>query len=416
MAQLPFRWIDLEEARDTGIVDRLPATHTMGRILSTHFGEGTLPAEVAALAARRTAAGTVRKIVLPANVGSLLHEILPLLSTDGGEAIVVTTTGPSGALLRAWSRRFHFPFVYASLPESAPAPGSLPVEPSQLPVDRMRLFFHGNADGPLFAVTGHPVAHSRSPYLHSRWMRLGRRRGLYVSIDIGSELEFAESIGPLAAGGFLGLNVTRPWKSIALEVATQVGPGATLCGVANCLTFRNNEVEAENTDLVAILRRLEELRRAGPWDGGELVVVGAGGAAIATLAAARELGVRAQVFARGPEVGSSVAERFGARRISRAEARPFPLVVHATDVGRSGAEPLDAPLAELIGPGTQVLDWVYSPEDRSVRTETERRGGQYEDGWRLLVYQAAASFGIWWGTEPDSEEIVATIAEGPCTA
>jgi len=309
----------------------------------------------------------------------------------------------------------HFPFVFASLPTDEERPGPLSVEPSQIPADRMRRFFDGGDDAPLFGVTGHPVAHSRSPYLHSRWMRAGHRAGLYVSLDIGTEAEFVESLGPLAAGRFRGLNVTHPWKSAALEAATRVSPGARACQAANCLTFREEEVEAENTDLVAVLRRLEELRRHGKWDGTEIAVIGAGGAAAATLAAARELGVSAHLFARDRDRAEEVAQRFGAHPLTRADARPFSLVVHATDVGRAGTGPLDAPLDELVGKGTQVLDWVYAADDPGVQRITEGKGGQYEDGWRLLVYQAAASFGIWWGSEPDSKELAATIAEGPCT-
>ncbi|MGB6442566.1 MAG: hypothetical protein WBF81_04630, partial [Thermoplasmata archaeon] len=106
----------------------------------------------------------------------------------------------------------------------------------------------------------------------------------------------------------------------------------------------------------------------------------------------------------------------GAAVLSPNEARPFPLVVHATTAGRDPPIDLAIPLGPIVGPGTQVLDWVYSPTDPVIRRTTEQRGGQYEDGWRLLVYQAAASYGIWWGEEPDAEEIEAAIAEGPCTA
>ncbi len=310
--------------------------------------------------------------------------------------------------------QLHYPFVYAGLPETWAAETAPPVEPSQIPVDRLRFLFDGGG-GPLFAVAGHPVAHSRSPYLHSRWMRAGRHPGLYVTLDILSEAEFVESLDPLVAGGLRGLNVTHPWKSAALASATRVGRGAEVCGAANCLTFRDDEVEAENTDLVAVLRRLDELRRIGTWDGRELAVIGAGGAAAATLAAARELGASAHVFARSAEKAAPLAKRFGATPLPRSEARPFSLVVQATDVGREGSSALEAPLTELIGPSTRVLDWVYSPADPVVKVVTEGAGGQYEDGWRLLVYQAAASFGLWWGAEPLPEDLDRTIEEGRCT-
>jgi shikimate dehydrogenase len=415
-ASLPFRWIDLEEARDEPLINRLPPTTSLGRILSTHFPTGTPTSAVIERLGAATPDGTIRKVVAPMTVGALLAEVVPLLVRAGRSSSVLLTTGPSGALLRAWSRRFDFPFVYASLPATADRSAPGPVEVTQIPLDRLRLFFTGAPESPLFGVTGHPIAHSQSPYLHSRWMRAYQRRGLYVSFDISSESEFVESLGPLTEGGFRGLNVTHPWKSAALDAASRVGPGAQRCGAANCLSFRAGEIEAENTDLVAILRRLEEYRRSGPWDGQQMVVIGSGGAAAATLAAAQELGAEAYLSARREDSAKALATRFGAQVLSDFEARPFPLVVHATPVGRGKTGPLAAPLEKLVMPGAQVLDWVYSPADPVVRTTTEKAGGQYEDGWRLLVYQAAASFGIWWGEEPEPQELGATISEGPCTA
>jgi shikimate dehydrogenase len=415
-ARMPFQWVDLEESRDPSLVPAAGTTTDAIRVLSTHLPEGTslpdLVRRLHALAPR----GTVRKVVLPASVGELLGSILPSLRAAGMGSAVVLTTGPSGGLLRAWAMRFHYPFVYASLPESALPDAPSPVEASQVPVDRLRFFFERGDAAPLFAVVGHPVAHSRSPYLHSRWMTVGRRVGIYLALDFATETEFVESLDPLVAGGFRGLNVTQPWKFAALASATRVGRGAELCGAANCLTFRDDEVEAENTDLIAILRRLDELRRFGDWDGKELAVIGSGGAAAATLAAARELGASAYLLARSPETGPLLAGRLGARLLSAAEARPFSLVVHATSVGREASGALEAPLAELLRTGSRVLDWVYASAIPVVRATTESMGALYEDGWRLLVYQAAASFGIWWGAEPPAAEVDRAVEEGPCTA
>ncbi|MGB6442931.1 MAG: type I 3-dehydroquinate dehydratase, partial [Thermoplasmata archaeon] len=266
-ANLPFRWIDLEEARDSALEGRLPPSSSLGRILSSHLPEGTAVTEALERLHRSAPAGCVRKVVVWATVGSLLHDVLPRLEPRAATSIVVLTTGPSGGLLRAWSRRLGFPFVYASPPGAdARAPVDA-VEPSQVPVDRLRPFFQGGDEAPIFAVTGHPVAHSQSPYLHSRWMRARRQTGLYISLDISEETEFLDALAPLADRGFRGLNVTHPWKAVGLNAASRAAPGAARCGAANCLTFRDGEVEAENTDLVAILRRLEEFRTRGSWDG-----------------------------------------------------------------------------------------------------------------------------------------------------
>lgn len=411
LASRPFRWIDLELLRDLGTVASLPPPERLGRIISCHLADGGHGAWKDRLGELETVDG-IGKLVVRASVGEVLHEIAPRAERTGGN-VVLHTTGPSGPLLRAWARRLGFPFVYAALPESSKAG---PVEPSQIGVDRLRPFVDADEEPPLFAVCGRPVGHSRSPAIHTTWMRDDGLPGLYVGLEFADDQEFVDGLGALAEGGFRGLNITAPFKAVAAEAATELGPGARACGAANCLTFRDGGVAAENTDLLAALRRLEELRSSGRWDGRSVAIVGAGGAARATLAAVRELGAHATVYARRPEAARSVAEPFGAEVGDPADERRVSLVVHATDVGRVPGSALDLDLAPLLREGSHLLDWVYAPAAPTVRRAAEAASATYEDGWRLLVYQASASYEIWWGRPPSDDSIARTLAEAPCAA
>ena len=414
LAALPFDGIDLEASRDRELLGRLPPSHPRWRVLSVHVGDGAAVADVARALREEAPAGTVRKVVVPASVHAALRELLPSLPPAGDGPRVLLTTGPSGPLLRAWSARLEFPLVFASLPAERRAVDGPPVEPSQVPTDRMRSFLDGGPNAPMFAIVGRPVAHSQSPYLHARWMRATGRHGLYVPLEIEDESEFVESLPALAEGGFRGVNVTHPWKAAAIAAADRVGRAAELCGAANCLTFAEGGTEADNTDLAAVLRRLEEYRAQGVWSGRELIVVGAGGAAAASVVAARDLGAHAFVTARDRTRGRALADRLGASWLGPEEYRPFDLAIHATPVGRADAGDLELPLGALLARGSRLLDWVYAPDRSLVRDAAEATDARYEDGWRLLVYQAAASFGIWWDAEPSGSELDATIEEGPC--
>ena len=411
LARAPFRWLDLELARDLGTLPDLPPIEAIGRIVSSHLRELGGERWLARLRELEEVDG-IGKLVVPATVDELLRTIVPRLG-PGGEELVVHTTGPSGPLLRGWARRFGFPLVYASLPEED---GALAVEPSQIPVDRLRPYLDADEPAPLFAVVGRPVAHSRSPALHADWMRATGDVGLYVPIELRDEREFLDALGPLAAGGFRGLNVTHPYKAVAFEAATELGRAAAACGTVNCLTFEHDAVLGENTDLVAILRRFEELLRAGRWDGRRVTVVGAGGAARATVAAARELGAQPTICARRPEAARELAGTLGAFATPAAEAAAAPLLVHATPVGRDAGARLDPPIGPLVARGGHVIDWVYDPDDPAVRAAAEGAGASYEDGRRLLVYQAAASYALWWGHPPSPEAVARALPEDPWPA
>ncbi len=406
MASHPFREIDVELARDLPKATELSRPGKRGLIVSSHSTTYVTASEWGRLVREPGPFGSVRKIVVPATVGQLLTEFVPMLPPPGENALVVHTVGPSGPLLRAWSRRFGFPFVYAALPDDS-AVGT--VETSQIPVDRLRPFVMSEDDAPLFAVVGHPVAHSLSPSVHARWMRAEQKVGLYLALDLLDQQELVDAIPQLISGGFRGLNVTHPFKEAALEVADRLGAGAEACGVANTLSFEQDEVVAENTDLAAILRRLEELRSAGIWDATAIGVIGAGGAARATLAAARTLGVEARVWARRPDRATALAREFGAQAVGPDEVFRTKLVVHATPIGRGDPGAGEFPRPEWLLRGGHLVDWVYRAEDPVVRLSTEAAGVTYEDGSRLLVYQAAASYGIWWGEEPAPELIDAVL-------
>jgi shikimate dehydrogenase/3-dehydroquinate dehydratase type I len=410
IAHLPFREVDVEVARDIPLAGKLARPGGRGLIASSHSAVPVSAVVWGRWVRESGPSGAVRKVVVPATVGQLLSELLPLLPPPGESALVAHTVGPSGPLLRAWGRRFGFPLVYASLPEEV---GSPPVELSQIPVDRLRPFVDAEGNPPLFAVVGRPVGHSRSPSLHARWMRSEGKVGLYVALDFGDEREFIDAIPPLIEGGFRGLNVTHPLKGAALEVADRVSSGAVACGVANTLSFEQGEVDAENTDLVAILRRLEELRSSGAWKGDSLAVIGAGGAARATLAAARSLGVEAHVWARRPDRASALAEEFGSHMVGARDSLRPSLIVHATPLGREPVSPQEFPKVDWLRPGSHLLDWVYAATSPVARVAAEKAGATYEDGSRLLVYQAAASYGLWWGEEPAEDEVAAALEGVP---
>ncbi|EQD78575.1 shikimate 5-dehydrogenase [mine drainage metagenome] len=164
-----------------------------------------------------------------------------------------------------------------------------------------------------------------------------------------------------------------------------------------------------------MLRRLKELRESVAWTDDRLLVIGTGGAARATLVAASELHASAEILGRSAGHVARVAREFGAE-VSRSSSAPASLIVHATPAGRSDVPALDIPWAGRCGPGTYVLDFVYRPDRPFLRDMTIQRGGTYEDGGRLLVYQAAESFGAFWDARPSLALEQKALQEVLCAA
>jgi shikimate dehydrogenase len=144
---------------------------------------------------------------------------------------------------------------------------------------------------PLAGVIGHPVAHSRSPALHGYWLKRYGLKGHYIPIDT-APIDLSELIRILPRMGFVGLNVTIPHKEAILQIADIVTDRAALIGAANTLIFRKDgKIHADNTDGSGFIANLRQ--NAPHWlpSSGPAVVLGAGGAARAVVAALIEVGV-----------------------------------------------------------------------------------------------------------------------------
>ncbi|HEX5098479.1 MAG TPA: shikimate dehydrogenase, partial [Polyangiaceae bacterium] len=140
-----------------------------------------------------------------------------------------------------------------------------------------------------FVLLGHPVAHSLSPAIHGAAYEALGFSHRYELLDIPDEAALARAVAALRAGEVAGANVTVPWKREALALADRREPTAGDVGAANVLVRdASGAVVAHNTDVMALVEELGALARAPE----RVLVLGAGGASVAAVAALRMLGAR----------------------------------------------------------------------------------------------------------------------------
>ncbi|HYU13549.1 MAG TPA: shikimate dehydrogenase, partial [Stellaceae bacterium] len=137
----------------------------------------------------------------------------------------------------------------------------------------------------LAGIMGWPVAHSRSPALHNFWIEEHGIDGAYVPLPVRPE-RLAEALLALPILGFRGCNLTLPHKQAALSIVDRVEPLARRIGAMNTvIVMPDGSLEGRNTDVFGFRENLRE--RAPDWKpaAGPAVVLGAGGAARAVVAA-----------------------------------------------------------------------------------------------------------------------------------
>jgi shikimate dehydrogenase len=241
-------------------------------------------------------------------------------------------------------------------------------------------------------VIGHPVAHSRSPAMHAAaYAELGMDWE-YVALDV-PPARLAEFVSGMAATGFAGVNVTIPHKQAVLRLCSAVGPEAAAAGSVNTLLVREEGIAGESTDGRGLLWALGDLEPA------DALVLGAGGAARAAVAALRGAGWDVAVSARRPEAAAELgpAVPWPPNRAAALVVNATPLGQHETSVpGTNVSVPIDT---SLLGPRMTVVDLAYRGDgsDTPLCAAARERGAGVIDGIDVLVGQGIYAFELLTG-------------------
>lgn len=265
-------------------------------------------------------------------------------------------------------------------------------------------------------VVGQPVAHSLSPLIHNAWLEAAGLDGVYVAFAPDAD-RFEVFVDGLRGGAIRGLNVTIPFKEMALSIADIVSPRAEKAAAANLLTFEaDGRVAADNTDGLGLLGALAAQAPGFDPAAGPVVVLGAGGAARGAVAALLTAGApQVRIVNRTLAKAEAVAGAVGSGAVAApldAAADAFQgvtAVINATSAGLAGQPSLDVPL-EAAPETAVVMDMVYKPLETPLLARAKQLGRRTVDGLEMLIRQAEPSFQAFYGAPPPAGVDVRALA------
>lgn len=248
-------------------------------------------------------------------------------------------------------------------------------------------------------VIGSPVEHSLSPVIHNAAFASLDLDWSYFAVVVPEGMAPA-AVSAMRALRLAGMSVTMPHKAAVIGAVDRATPTAERLGAVNCLRWRGTQIEGENTDGAGFLDSLVVDHGWSP-EGRRAVVLGAGGAARAIVAALADAGAaEVGVVNRSPDRAATAAALAGNRgRVVDADAVDgAELVVNATPVGMGDDTglPVDT---DRLGPGQVVADIVYEPIETGLLAAARARGAMPVSGIGMLVHQAAHAFRAWTGEE-----------------
>lgn len=268
-----------------------------------------------------------------------------------------------------------------------------------------------------YAVIGNPIKHSKSPIIHSLFAQQTQDAMNYEAI-LSPLDDFASTVAEFQQKGGKGLNVTVPFKEQAWKLADELSQYAQSAGAVNTLVFNDDgSIYGANTDGIGLVEDLTTQYHVN-LHGKRVLLLGAGGAAKGVVQPLLEQKITSLVIAnrtekRAEKLASDFSEiaktlncninsgNYNALR----EQGQFDLIINATAASLQGIMP---PMpSTCLYDQSICYDLMYGNCPTAFESWCEDKGAALvANGLGMLVEQAAASYSIWRGRQPDTQPVL----------
>ena len=281
-------------------------------------------------------------------------------------------------------------------------------------------------------IIGFPIGHSLSPVFQQAALDHLKLDAIYSTWEI-DQRDLGAFIDGLRSPDIKGINVTVPHKEAVLPLLDHVDEWALQAGAVNTIVNRNGALYGYNTDGIGFIKGL---RHNAPFElqNKTVLIIGAGGSARGVVRALANESVGIIIIANRSlsraqslstlSIGLGVpaqAISLDWQELSLASVQSE-LIVNCTSVGMAhtsefGLSPL---LLQQISPNSVVYDLVYNPVETQLLKEAVRAGAAVISGIKMLVYQGAASFELWFDSPApvavmldSADKAIQNMAESP---
>lgn len=261
-----------------------------------------------------------------------------------------------------------------------------------------------------YAVIGHPIGHTMSPFIHKRLFSLAGLDAVYTKLDIAPDrlgAEFASTLSRLD-----GFNVTIPHKQAIIPLLDEIDDKAKMYGSVNTVRLRGGIAKGFTTDPDGFIKAIEA---AGITLGGRIMILGCGGVA---RTIAYEIALRGLPFefaVRREDVGAAgllcldITRKIPDAQVSFGLMEQFignvDVLINATPVGmypHDDAQPIHNC---AVGRCAAVFDVIYNPLETALVKRAKANGAKAEGGMSMLVWQAVVAQQHWNDVQFDPADI-----------
>lgn len=259
-----------------------------------------------------------------------------------------------------------------------------------------------------FAVIGHPIGHTMSPYIHSALFALQNIEVDYKALDIAPEaLKDAMNTELASLSGF---NVTIPHKEKIIPLLDSIDASAKKYNAVNCVLEKDGKTYGCSTDAYGFTKALEV---NGVALKGRVLILGAGGAARTLAREASDAGCTLTIAVRNADLEKAqglkawLEDNGGKVSVTTLDGitGDFDLCVNATPVGMYPNCDAAVIGEETLSHCGALFDAVYNPQKTKLIKTAEKLNIKAVGGMAMLVWQAVKAHEFWYNAEFEVRDI-----------
>lgn len=254
----------------------------------------------------------------------------------------------------------------------------------------------------IFAVTGNPILHSKSPNMFNAMFQHNGKDAeyLYFAAETAEEALFL-----FKNLGAKGMNVTSPFKETIGRLLDVVHDEAKILGSVNTVVNENGKLHGYNTDFYGVTQSFAD---AGiSLQGKKCLVIGAGGAGKAAAYGLHSQGAQVIIVNRTLSKAREAANIIGC---NYSEIEKLQELVGTNEILISALQQNVNPIEEQwITPQHIVFDANY--KGSLLVDMAQRHGCTIVSAEDWLLNQAVASYTLFLGEQPNKEDMRSGLSQ-----
>ena len=250
-----------------------------------------------------------------------------------------------------------------------------------------------------YLVIGKPIKHSQSPLLHNFWLKKNNINAIYDKEEYQSS-DLESLIFKVREDKINGINVTVPFKEKIIPFLDKLSPEAEITQSVNTIHLHKKSVVGYNTDIYGFETAIKDIKFN--IENKKILILGAGGVVPSIIFSLNKMkALKIMISNRTKNKAERLKELSNnISVVDWGEIPDFDMIINATSIGLNKDDKIIIDFSK-IEKDKLFFDIIYNPRETNFLTAAKKNGNITENGKKMFIYQALASFKIWHGIQPE---------------